>query len=1239
MCIMSLFWQQKSYSFYITPPQSPIPLVSFTGIISVFNTTGTQANLSVISGSLPSGFALTANAVVSGITTGVIYNHQEVLPASEITNQFVVRASDGAGNISDCTVSITQFGDYPPQPGTPGFIGTFPDGSYVNVDISGSTFSNANLTYVLLSPAGSLTSGILPPGLVLNSNTGTISGYPSPSILAAASAYGFDETPFDGNISPNPFQPGFDFGNVTSEVTFPFTIAVSDGNLANVANYSMIIQRLDIFNGTNPSGNLAQPYYHPPVLLNTLYDISLNQYIQLDTVSTGSYYFYQFRALDFDNGTNGIVEMELQPSANVYTQTPQYLYNTSSGGSNISTVNTNISPITVVPSNLSLNGATGWLSGYVEPTTSSLQEYDFKVRVFEKGGEPWNDTFTVDYATYLPLTALNYADQLTMDAAVLDLPNTNFDGKTILFIEKTGFANVYYPGNTAPSVISTISLYSGNSANFNSSNFGWYSYYNTTTNAAGNVANVAYGNSSTWTSGLIWQFTRQAANSSPNPRFGNIAVSSANSTNAFYTLTVANIGNINPVYQAYNARIIPEKLVSIPNSNSLVNNYVQFLLPLVNSNGVVSFANTSNPYQSFVPVYMPITNYSNININWVTPPYLGNILPGEVSNFRLNATVNNWKETVGVGASGYAQMILTSANVINSGSGYKSNDILTIAGGTSNVAATIQVGNVGSGGTLISAFVNAVGVNYKAGDILTVVGGTYANAATIKVLSTVNNGQIQNYSIDFSGVEYSVLPNTTANPVSGGSGSGATFSLIFSPIGQILSYSILSISSGYSQLPAVINNPVTGGNGIGATFNLGFGVGSVTVTSPGQYYNGASIMFSECGEIQQASAIPLISNQSIQGIRMVSTGLGYTSIPKITIESASSTHPQNIINYQLTSGALPEGLALQSNGIITGRPCFQDQGNTFTFTVQAEVAINSPITAYEQIAINGVTLPSHIQDLTQTIFVDRNFVLNVSSANSQPISNMYLEFMLSSSDANALFAPVHDETIVSNTDIYRVSDQYFGIPQDTKMLMAYGLLTPIDANVANVVLQYHYIKDYYFTSVNWAQSLDSSGNVDYEVIYFTPTDVYTSNGQSFSGNLSFFEDGTAIEVCPATIPNMIAQLQKLGVFNPDYLPSWMTSIQPNGLVLGWIPAVPLVYLNPGTGLKVLNRLKNYYGQSQNSLNRICATSDRYFWDNDLALYYNKSTDTYSNVAISENCNKYVVFPQQTNYISNGVTNV
>lgn len=95
------------------------------------------------------------------------------------------------------------------------------------------------------------------------------------------------------------------------------------------------------------------------------------------------------------------------------------------------------------------------------------------------------------------------------------------------------------------------------------------------------------------------------------------------------------------------------------------------------------------------------------------------------------------------------------------------NDIIYAVECSTNVFSAMPI-------TIGAASIVNSGSSYAANDILTVSGGT-GTAATIKVL-TVSSGHIATAQVYTAG-NYSAAPSLSANAVTGGAGTGATFDL------------------------------------------------------------------------------------------------------------------------------------------------------------------------------------------------------------------------------------------------------------------------------------------------------------------------------------------------------------------------------------------------------------------------------------------------------------------------------
>lgn len=587
------------------------------------------------------------------------------------------------------------------------------------------------------------------------------------------------------------------------------------------------------------------------------------------------------------------------------------------------------------------------------------------------------------------------------------------------------------------------------------------------------------------------------------------------------------------------------------------------------ANGSIS-ANTifSNDYQSLAIANISISDLASQNIIWESVPNLGNIIIGSPCTLRINSNLSSpYIITEGSGANGvtYAQLVNTS--IIFGGTGYTVNDILSIVGGTySNVAKLI---------------VDEIGVN-----------------------------------------------------------------------GQILATTLVGIpNQKYTKLP-ILNNTVTGGGGNNAQFNLSFGVESVDILNGGQDYPNALIGFTSENETIPATASALLHNGSISNIIITNAGTEYQSIPNVIVSSYTLLSNIQPIAYELINGELPAGLKLLSNGMIIGRPSYQAISDNYSFTVRASSGSNYPIIVEQNIPNgNGSNLVTEeFQELT---FSDMEFTITLDATSGQiPKTNLSLEFLLDENDNNYLQSLIQNVNLVPNSSIYRTDDFYFGRCENYRMLIAYGINPTVDAQMVAGLAKFHHNKKYLLTGLNWAQSIDSKGNVDYEVIYITAKDEFTTNnGNTFTGTFigkttthpitvdttqftsdDIIRDADNVSMAtlfPATYPNMMQQIKNsISDFENSLLPTWMTSIQPNGQILGAIQAIPLIYLNPGQGQKALYNINQYISQTGIGLNSVNAITDRYVWDKSLIINWDTANSTW----ISNSIDSFTELDEGSQYL-------
>jgi len=125
----------------------------------------TSVTYILLSGTLPTGLSISTSGLISGTPT---------LVTSDVTNTFTIRATDNLSNLRDRTFSITVSGSAIPRFTTPaGNILNTLDSLWIELPIE---YSNPDSTNEV---AVELQEGSLPPGLEINSQ-GLIRGYPNP---------------------------------------------------------------------------------------------------------------------------------------------------------------------------------------------------------------------------------------------------------------------------------------------------------------------------------------------------------------------------------------------------------------------------------------------------------------------------------------------------------------------------------------------------------------------------------------------------------------------------------------------------------------------------------------------------------------------------------------------------------------------------------------------------------------------------------------------------------------------------------------------------------------------------------------------------------------------------------------------------------------------------------------------------------------------------------------------------
>ena len=371
-----------------------------------------------------------------------------------------------------------------------------------------------------------------------------------------------------------------------------------------------------------------------------------------------------------------------------------------------------------------------------------------------------------------------------------------------------------------------------------------------------------------------------------------------------------------------------------------------------------------------------------------------------------------------------------------------------------------------------------------------------------------------------------------------------------------------------------------------------------------------------------------------QGLKVLSTGnlVGRVSFRYFSLDAAVGYLPVT------STTDLEVGMSVQGIGVAAGckitaivdsktvevQPAiYVVQGTLLTFSNDTTTKVRSTTSNAITTAIDSgtttfdqncrFTVKATTRDGTSS--ATKSFRVFIKSRNLAPYENLYLKALPDNTERRSYVNTVTNPSFVPPANVYRPDDAYFGIQKNIKFLFSAGLSVAQASEMVSTIALNHYTKSINFGAIKTARALDSSGNVEYEVVYADIIDnqMFAGNSPPLSTTLTntnpYIQNG--VEYGNTIYTNSFTNMQKrletgLGYTNSGALPRWMTSVQTNGKVLGLIRAVPLVYTNPGASELIAYRLRN----SGFTLNTIPFTVDRYQWDNSLSKFFDTTTNKF-----------------------------
>jgi len=252
---------------------------------------------------------------------------------------------------------------------------------------------------------------------------------------------------------------------------------------------------------------------------------------------------------------------------------------------------------------------------------------------------------------------------------------------------------------------------------------------------------------------------------------------------------------------------------------------------------------------------------------------------------------------------------------------------------------------------------------------------------------------------------------------------------------------------------------------------------------------------------------------------------------------------------------LPPGLTLQRDGTITGIINYGSSGE-YTFEVEAN-------------------------DVYGLSSISRIFTLNAYDKTGKQHTKIYLKPFMPTNLRQDYFEFINNEFTFPPDLMYRYFDTNFGIQSEIKLYLEFGIENVDLAIFRRALNENFYKKRFCFGNPKIAIAKDANKNIIYEIVYLQMYDDQTNSLRKSADPVFYNEDLTNYILYPSSLDNMRKQLKQLVLpdftfidINEDFSPRFMQTAQNDDYrMLGYLGVVPLCYVLPGNGAKIVSRIK------------------------------------------------------------------
>lgn len=376
-----------------------------------------------LSGVLPVGIRVTQNGIVEGNPKN--YDYIQGVPkevSQDVTSKFIVRATSSDGTVADRVFEMTVTGqDAPSIDATPeSHLGAYFDGDLVDIQLSATDPDPQDIL------RWSLQSGNIPQGVTV-STTGKIRGYIDP-FADIDGTPGFDSTNFD--------MSEWDFRTKAVNKNYEFNVQVTDSKQFDTKQYQIyavsrnaVTADMDIVTADNIASSNTNK------TIDQLLDASqtnlrnpalLTESTGLGRIDHNNYFSFKFDGRDFDGDSIDYVLVS---------------------GS--------------LPTGLSLDTQSGWLSGTIPSFASTETDFTFSIKVRKRGNTLYESdavSFTATIVGDVDSTVTWPAEAMTIktgEQSQLNVVATISDGRPVQYELKSG-STAIQAGNFVVGQVYTI---------------------------------------------------------------------------------------------------------------------------------------------------------------------------------------------------------------------------------------------------------------------------------------------------------------------------------------------------------------------------------------------------------------------------------------------------------------------------------------------------------------------------------------------------------------------------------------------------------------------------------------------------------------------------------------------------------------------------------------------------------------------------------------------------------------